>query len=82
MDQAPTHAGYSWVDIIVPHELGPRSGCCVVLREFHAAEMEKTFEELPGQLRASGVFLLSMEIRLVERESSSFNLMGRWEGMH
>ena len=53
-----------------------------ILKEFHAAEMEKTLEELQGQMREYGALILSKGIRLVEMESSSFNFMGRWEGMH
>ena len=68
--------------------LDQEEAAAAVLKEFHAAKMEKTPEELPGQVRVSEALLLSMEIRLVERErerereSSSFNSLGRWEGMH
>ena len=62
--------------------LDQEEATAAVLREFHAAEMEKTPEELHCQVRVSEELLLYMEINLVDRESSSFNSMGRWEGMH
>ena len=44
--------------------------------------MEKTPEELPGQVRESGTLSLSMGMRIVERKSNSFSSIGSWVGIH